>query len=139
MKKPEKPQNESSRLIALHDYQVLDTLEERSYDDISLLASLICKTPIALVSLVDSNRQWFKSHHGLDARETPRDISFCGHAINGTEVFEVPDSAQDPRFADNPLATGAPHVRFYAGAPLINSDWFRVRHFMRDRPCSTNP
>ncbi len=124
MKKPEKPQNEASRLIALHDYQVLDTHEERSYDDISLLASLICKTPIALVSLIDSDRQWFKSHHGLDARETPRDISFCGHAIHGKEVFQVPDSAVDPRFADNPLAAGAPHVRFYAGAPLINSDGF---------------
>ncbi len=122
MKKAVKPHDETTRLKALLDYQVLDTPEERSYDDITLLASMICKTPIALVSLIDSDRQWFKSHHGLDARETPRDISFCGHAIHGKEVFQVPDSAQDPRFADNPLATGAPHVRFYAGAPLINSD-----------------
>ncbi len=124
MKKATKSKNETSRLNALLDYQVLDTHEERSYDDITLLASLICKTPIALVSLVDSDRQWFKSHHGLDARETPRDISFCGHAIHGKEVFQVPDSTQDPRFADNPLATNMPHVRFYAGAPLINSDGF---------------
>ncbi len=122
MKTAVKPQDEIARLTALLDYQVLDTPEDHSYDDITLLASIICKTPIALVSLIDSDRQWFKSHHGLDVRETPRDISFCGHAIHGKEVFQVPDSAQDPRFADNPLATGAPHVRFYAGAPLINSD-----------------
>jgi signal transduction histidine kinase len=116
------PENEDDRLRVLHELDILDTLEEQAYDDLTGLAAEICHTPIALVSLVDSDRQWFKSHHGLDARETPREIAFCSHAILNDDVFVIEDSSQDERFADNPLATGAPYVKFYAGAPLIMSD-----------------
>jgi two-component system NtrC family sensor kinase len=118
MKKAPVLSNDQQRLKILREYEVLDTSPERQFDDITLLASTICQTPIALVSLIDEDRQWFKSRVGLAATETPRDISYCGHAIHQTEVFIVPDAFADPRFADNPLATGAPHVRFYAGAPL---------------------
>ena len=118
LKAPE-TKNEKSRIEELKNYQVLETEEEKVFDDITKLASSICKTPTALISLVDSNRQWFKSRIGLDAKETPRDVSFCGHAIDQTGIFEVQDAQQDSRFADNPLVTGQPFVRFYAGAPLI--------------------
>ena len=112
------PKNEKERIRALNDLDILDTLEEVAYDDLTYLAAKLCDAPIALVSLVDENRQWFKSHHGLDVRETPRDVAFCSHALNGDEVFIVEDSDKDERFHDNPLATGAPHVKFYAGMPL---------------------
>ena len=102
------PPDEDARLQALLDLQILDTPEEEAFDDLTRLAALICETPIALVSLVDDQRQWFKSRVGLDARETPREQAFCTHAILGAEIFEVPDPLDDPRFRDNPLVTGAP-------------------------------
>lgn len=119
MKKPKIPANEDERLKALQEYQILDTLPESLYDDITEIASQICDTPISLISLIDEERQWFKSHHGLGVSETPRDLAYCAHAINEPDkILEVPDAFEDDRFHDNPLATGDPHVRFYAGAPL---------------------
>ncbi len=115
------PLNEAQRLRALHDYDVLDTPPEPAFDDIVHLAAQICGTPIALVSLVDETRQWFKARHGLDADQTPRDWAFCAHAILEPDaVMEVPNALADERFAGNPLVTGAPDIRFYAGAPLIS-------------------
>jgi PAS domain S-box-containing protein len=119
---PPKPGNESQRLAALRQYEILDTLPEQSLDDLTLLAAHICHIPIALISLVDENRQWFKSNIGMPASETPRDISFCGHAILQPDLFIVPDAILDERFAHNPMVVGDPHVRFYAGAPLLAPD-----------------
>jgi len=127
MKAPETPLNESERLQALDAYQILDTLPEREFDSITEIASFICQTPISLISLIDKDRQWFKSNLGLVATETPREQAFCAHAINHPETpFIVEDSSLDVRFADNPLVTGDPHVRFYVGAPLVSSEGYAI-------------
>ena len=119
---PATPANERDRVAALHAAEVLDTAPEEDFDGITRLAASICKAPIARVSLVDTDRQWFKSCFGDDSKETPRDISFCGHAILEPDLLVVEDALADPRFADNPLVLGDDKVRFYAGAPLITSD-----------------
>lgn len=117
------PLQEAQRLAALQAYAVLDTPAESAFDDLTQLAAHICQVPIALVSLIDGQRQWFKSRVGLDVQQTPREVAFCAHAIlQPQEVFQVRDAQQDPRFAENPLVTGEPHVRFYAGAPLLTPE-----------------
>ncbi|HYF58725.1 MAG TPA: sensor domain-containing diguanylate cyclase [Burkholderiaceae bacterium] len=112
------PPNEALRLASLRGLHVLDTPAEERFDRVTRLARSLFDVSIAVVSLVDSERQWFKSIQGLDAAETPRDVSFCGHAILSDEIFEVQDATQDERFHDNPLVTGPPDIRFYAGCPL---------------------
>jgi GAF domain-containing protein len=110
-------------LAVLREYGVLDSLPEADFDDIVFLASYICGAPIALVSLVDEARQWFKARIGTDVKETPRDVAFCAHAIlEPDEIFVVPDAHEDARFATNPLVRDEPHVRFYAGAPLVSPE-----------------
>ncbi|MBV8501537.1 MAG: GAF domain-containing protein [Paucibacter sp.] len=120
------PANESERLAALRALLILDTPPEQRFDRIIEFAREEFEVPIVLLSLVDSERQWFKSSFGLEARETPRDISFCGHAILLPAILVVPDALLDPRFADNPLVTGPPHIRFYAGAPLEVEPGLRI-------------
>lgn len=112
------PPDEATRLKALRDLLLLDTPPEARYDRIVAFAANLFDVPMALISLVDEDRQWFKASVGLQVCETTRDVSFCGHAILAPETLVVPDAALDPRFHDNPLVLGAPHIRFYAGAPL---------------------
>ena len=123
MKIPKIPDNEIDRLLALREYSILDTLPDQDFDDITKIASEVCQTPISLITLVDSNRQWFKSNHGLNLKETPREYAFCAHAINSPdEILIVRDSREDDRFADNPHVKGDPNIIFYAGVPLISPE-----------------
>lgn len=121
-----KPANEIARLAALHRYNILDTPPEEAFDRITQLAADMFDVPIALVSLVDEHRQWFKSRVGLSATETSRDLAFCAHAILGDDICMVPDTQLDDRFRQHPLVLGEPAIRFYAGAPLITLDGFRI-------------
>lgn len=124
---PPIPSDDNRRLKELYRYEVLDTSYEDEFNDVVHLAATICNTPIALVSLIDQQRQWFKAKLGIEANEFPRDISFCGHTINAdTAVFEVSDATKDERFLDNPLVVESPYIRFYTGIPLINNNGFKV-------------
>jgi GAF domain-containing protein len=120
------PTVEAARLAALNRYAILDSEPEEAFDDLVLLAAHVCRTPMALLSLVDDHRQWFKSAVGVKIKETPREISVCAHAIQQRELFIVPDMLEDARFRDNPLVTNEPRIRFYAGAPLVNEDGFAL-------------
>ena len=118
MQEPSIPPNEVDRVATLHKLGILDTPRDDRFDRYTRISARIFDMPIAVISLVDRHRQWFKSTEGFDATESPRNISFCGHAILGDEVFEVRNALRDPRFRDNPLVTNQPNIRFYAGAPL---------------------
>jgi GAF domain-containing protein len=130
MKVDPKPENEIERLQVLKDFAILDSLSEKEYDSITQLASFICGTPIALVSLVDEDRQWFKSKVGLNVSETARELSFCQYTILGDDVFEVQNATENKLFSENPLVTGNPNIRFYAGAPLRTKNGFNMGRFV---------
>jgi GAF domain-containing protein len=117
-----RPSNEKRRLEVLWQHDLLDTPPEQELDDLTELASFVCGTPIALISLMDEHRQWFKARIGMTQAETARDVSFCAHAIMRQDVMIVPDALQDERFARNPLVTSEPYIRFYAGVPLITAE-----------------
>jgi signal transduction histidine kinase len=117
------PANELERISAIYEYDLLDTMNEKDYDDITHIAAEICSMPISLISIIDTNRQWFKSRIGFEPQESHRDIAFCAHAIlNPHDIFIINDSKKDERFHDNPLVTGDPHIGFYAGVPLVNDN-----------------
>jgi hypothetical protein len=118
--------NDAARVSALQKYAILDSEPEQAFDDLTLLASYVCKTSMALISLIDEDRQWFKAKVGISATETSRDIAFCSTAIQQPDVFVVPDALQDERFRTNPLVVSEPKIRFYAGVPLINEDGYAL-------------
>ena len=120
------PDNETERLAALRQYQVLDTDAEDDFNEIVQLASSICETPISLISLIDSERQWFKARVGLDVVQTSRDLAFCGHALQQESILIIPDTSKDERFSDNPLVTGDPNIGFYAGMPLTTEEGYTI-------------
>ncbi|WP_250003264.1 GAF domain-containing sensor histidine kinase [Actinoplanes sp. M2I2] len=120
------PDNETDRLAALYSLDILDSEPEQDFDDIVALASNVCGTPMSLVTLLDTDRQWFKARVGTEQTGTGRDVSFCSHAILGSDLMVVPDATKDQRFADNPLVTGPLGIRFYAGAPLVTTDGFAL-------------
>jgi GAF domain-containing protein len=120
------PKNEAERLKALYEFEILDTKAEKAYDDLTRLATYICRTPIAAITLIDSDRQWFKSRIGIAAAETSRDVAFCAHAITASGILVVPDALEDERFRDNPLVTDDPKLRFYAGSPITTSGGYRL-------------
>lgn len=127
MQTPPIPANEAQRLARLHELGILDTLPQKAFDDISALAQMICGTPVALITLVDKDRQWFKSRIGVDEQQTPREVAFCSHAIlDPHEVMVVEDLQLDPRFSGNPFVVGPPDARFYAGAPIVTHDGFAL-------------
>jgi GAF domain-containing protein len=120
------PDNEAQRLAALREYRILDTAAEQAYDDLTGLAAYLCDVPVAMISLVDESRQWFKSRLGLNQRETPRDVAFCAHAILQSDPLIVRDALKDARFADSALVTRSPHIRFYAGFPLATPEGYAL-------------
>jgi GAF domain-containing protein len=122
MTKPPIPRDEEARLEALRQYQILDTASEQVFDRITELAADVCGTPVSALTFVDEDRQWFKANVGLSVTETSRDVAFCAHAILQEDLFTVPDALADDRFAQNPLVTHDPKIRFYAGMPLITQD-----------------
>lgn len=126
MQEPRLPENEAARIATLHSLKILDTPRDDRFDRYTRIAARIFDMPIALISLVDESRQWFKSIEGFDASETPREFSFCGHAILGDDVFEVRNTRQDDRFRDNPLVLEQPHIRYYAGVPLHTPDGHNI-------------
>jgi len=126
MQEPALPRDEAARIDRLRSLKILDTAREQRYDRITRSSARIFKAPIAVISLIDHHRQWFKAAQGINDRETPRNISFCGHAILEDGVFEVRNALRDPRFNDNPLVVDEPHIRFYAGAPLTTPDGFKL-------------
>ncbi len=138
---PLSPEDEAERLRRLELYRVMDSAAERSYDNLTRLAAQLCEMPISLVSLVDDRRQWFKSAHGLAAKETPREHAFCAHAIQSDEVFVIEDATKDQRFAGNPLVVGEPSIGFYAGAPLVMDDGHRLGTLcvIDDKPRTLTP
>ena len=124
--KPPLPKNEAHRLNVLWQYDILDTVPEEVFDELAELAGHICEAPIALITLVDEKRQWFKARVGTSVKETSRDISFCAHAIMQNELFIIADASKDPRFKKNPMVVGQPKIRFYAGAPLKSPDGYAL-------------
>lgn len=123
---PDIPKDENERLAELYELEILDTAEEKVFNDLASLAAYVCKAPIALISLIDAERQWFKAKIGIETSETPRELSFCGHAILQDGTMEIRDALEDERFRDNPYVTEDPNIRFYAGAPLTTPQGYKL-------------